>query len=466
MASTPDGKGYWLAASNGGVFSFGDAGFYGSMGGQPLNQPVVGMAVTPDGGGYWLIAADGGLFAFGDARFHGSMGGQRLDAPIVGMASTRDGQGYWEVAADGGIFAFGDARFHGSMGGHSLNKPVVAIDATPDGGGYWLVASDGGIFTFGDATYSGSVGGQPLDQPVVGMATTSDGGGYWLVANDGGIFSYGNAAFFGSMGGIGLDRSVLALARSPSDHGYAMATSDGAVFTFGDSRFYGSVIGPGPLRVGEYGDSLAMQAVPFFNFALSSADTLDQQYGGTSICSWFDQMHQDATAFRPEAVVLQFDGDAFAPCMDGVMPGTPAYFQRYAADSETAINIFAAVGAHVYIAGTPISQNSTAGWDTLDHVYAAVAGSSPDATYVDAGASVENDGQFTFTLPCLSFEPCTGPVVNGVPSNLVRDPSGTHFCPTGNFTIVGESGYCDVWSSGAFRYGLAMASGVARDFGQ
>jgi hypothetical protein len=243
-----------------------------------------------------------------------------------------------------------------------------------------------------------------------------------------------------------------------------MATADGAVFTFGDSRFYGSAIGPGPLRVGEYGDSLAMQAAPFFAFALSSADTLDQQYGGTSMCSWFDQMRQDATTFRPEAVVLQFSGDAFAPCMAGVTPGTFAYFEQYAADSETAINIFAAVGAHVYIAGAPISFHSTAGWDTLNHVYAAVAGSSPDATYVDAGASVENGGQFTFTLPCLSFEPCTGPVVNGVASNLVRDPSGSHFCPTGNFTIVGESGSCDVWSSGAFRYGLAMASGVARDF--
>jgi hypothetical protein len=44
MAATPDGKGYWLVAADGGVFSFGDAQFYGSMGGQPLNKPVVGMA--------------------------------------------------------------------------------------------------------------------------------------------------------------------------------------------------------------------------------------------------------------------------------------------------------------------------------------------------------------------------------------------------------------------------------------
>ena len=63
----------WSAA-DGGVFSFCEP-FYGSMGGTRLNRPIVGMAATPDGGGYWLVAADGGIFTFGDARFYGSMGG-------------------------------------------------------------------------------------------------------------------------------------------------------------------------------------------------------------------------------------------------------------------------------------------------------------------------------------------------------------------------------------------------------
>ena len=29
-----------------------------------LNQPIVGMAATPTGSGYWLVASDGGIFAF------------------------------------------------------------------------------------------------------------------------------------------------------------------------------------------------------------------------------------------------------------------------------------------------------------------------------------------------------------------------------------------------------------------
>jgi hypothetical protein len=73
------------------------------------------------------VASDGGLFSFGDATFHGSMGGKALNAPMVGIADTRSDNGYWEVATDGGIFAFGDATFQGSMGGTPLNRPMVGI---------------------------------------------------------------------------------------------------------------------------------------------------------------------------------------------------------------------------------------------------------------------------------------------------------------------------------------------------
>ena len=64
----PASPGYWLVASDGGVFSYG-ATFYGSHGGSPLNAPIVGMASTPDGKGYWLVASDGGVFSYGDAVF-------------------------------------------------------------------------------------------------------------------------------------------------------------------------------------------------------------------------------------------------------------------------------------------------------------------------------------------------------------------------------------------------------------
>ncbi|MFC0082372.1 hypothetical protein ACFFRE_09485, partial [Aciditerrimonas ferrireducens] len=54
---------------------------------------IVGMAATPNGGGYWLVAADGGIFSFGNAPFEGSMGGVALDKPLVGMAASATAQG-------------------------------------------------------------------------------------------------------------------------------------------------------------------------------------------------------------------------------------------------------------------------------------------------------------------------------------------------------------------------------------
>ncbi len=59
-------------ASDGGIFAFGDAGFYGSTGSLRLNEPVVGMAPHDDDTGYWMVAKDGGIFAFGSAPFLGS----------------------------------------------------------------------------------------------------------------------------------------------------------------------------------------------------------------------------------------------------------------------------------------------------------------------------------------------------------------------------------------------------------
>ncbi len=131
----------------------------GTSSAAPLNRPVVGVAATPDGGGYWLVASDGGIFNYGDAGFYGSTGAIHLNEPVVGMAATPDGKGYWLAASDGGIFTYGDAGFYGSTGGIHLDEPVVGMTATPDGKGYWLAASDGGVFNYGATAFYGSMAG-------------------------------------------------------------------------------------------------------------------------------------------------------------------------------------------------------------------------------------------------------------------------------------------------------------------
>ena len=191
MAATPDGKGYWLVGADGGVFAYGDAVFYGSLGAVKLYGPIVGMAATPDGNGYWLVAADGGIFSFGDATFYGSMGATHLVAGVTGMAATKDGKGYWLVAGDGGVFAFGDATFYGSLGQQkSLPASIEGMAMTPDGNGYWMVGNDGSVYTFGDAQSFGSTASTKPMSPVSAIVPTPDGEGYWLLEPDDWSYSF------------------------------------------------------------------------------------------------------------------------------------------------------------------------------------------------------------------------------------------------------------------------------------
>jgi hypothetical protein len=246
--------GYWLVGSDGGIFSFGDAGFYGSTGDLVLQRPVVGMVSTADHRGYWEVASDGGVFAFGDAGFYGSIpglgiapagspgSGRELNGPIVAIVPTTDGRGYFMVGADGGVFAFGDATFAGSC--PSIGTcPGSAVSVLPDatGGGYWLVTSAGDVYAFGDATYFGAPGATP--SPVTSAVRTPYGEGYWILLADGAIYAYGDAPYLGGAEGLGPGDPATAVFAPGNGTGYWIATADGAVSAYGTAPDDGGMAG-------------------------------------------------------------------------------------------------------------------------------------------------------------------------------------------------------------------------------
>ena len=134
VVSTPSGNGYWLVATDGGIFAYGDAGYYGSLGGTTLNKPITGMVPTPTGNGYWLVASDGGIFAFGDAEFFGSHGGSPLNKPIVGMANSGmpiSGETVFTtsgVGAEGARGATGPTGANGPPGLNGRDATYVGAD--------------------------------------------------------------------------------------------------------------------------------------------------------------------------------------------------------------------------------------------------------------------------------------------------------------------------------------------------
>jgi hypothetical protein len=246
--------GYWLVGSDGGIFSFGSAQFYGSTGSLVLQRPVVGIVPTSDNGGYWLDASDGGVFSFGDTQFYGSIPGlglqpagtglpNSLNAPIVGMVPTADDGGYFMVASDGGVFAFGDAEFEGScpgIGGCSGSAVAVMPDAS--GNGYWLVTATGDVYPFGDAPNYGEPG--PQSVPVTSAVRTPNGGGYWILFANGAVATYGDAGNYGNalgtFGGLNPARAILT---TLDGGGYWIASANGSVNQYGDAPNDGGMSG-------------------------------------------------------------------------------------------------------------------------------------------------------------------------------------------------------------------------------
>jgi hypothetical protein len=122
------------------------------MGGKPLNQPITGITNTPTGKGYRMIARDGGIFSFGDAPFYGSLPGLNIRVnDVVAAASTPTSRGYWIARANGSVYAFGDAKFLGSYQVTSPWDPVVGIFSNPVAQGYRLVTATGKTVAFGNA---------------------------------------------------------------------------------------------------------------------------------------------------------------------------------------------------------------------------------------------------------------------------------------------------------------------------
>ncbi len=246
--------GYWLVGSDGGIFTFGSANFYGSTGSLSLQRPVVGIVPTKDDAGYWLDASDGGVFSFGDTQFYGSIPGlglnpagsglpNSLSAPIVGMVPSVDDGGYFMVARDGGVFAFGDAHFAGSCPGiGGCLGAAVAVMPDASGNGYWLVTSLGLAYPFGDAANYGGPG--PQSVPVTSAVRTPDGGGYWILFANGVVAPYGDAANYGSTPSLtGGWNPSTAIFTTSDGAGYWIASADGSVYNLGDAPPDGGVNG-------------------------------------------------------------------------------------------------------------------------------------------------------------------------------------------------------------------------------
>ena len=208
-------------------------------------------------------------------------------------------------------------------------------------------------------------------------------------------------------------------------------------------------------RIVLVGDSLAQEVTPFLQYLTPGKAFVPKFWGGTAPCDW---VNTDLEATRSSVVVVTFTGNSLTPCMGdgagGFLVDQPLV-DRYRQDIGTIIDHARQAGARVVLVGQPYRDarfDAQLEVDGINEIYRSYAATYPYVSFVDAGATVETpDGQYTDRLPCSSFD--TDCASDG--TTVVRG-DGVHFCPH-----VGHNP-CDVWASGAFRFGLAIAGAANR----
>jgi len=166
MITGPGGGGYFLVASDGGIFSYGTAPFFGSLGGQAIKHPIVAAAATPTDNGYWFTDTAGLVSNFGSANYYGSAP-PNLFRPIVGMAEAPGNGSFVGSTFPSGSLGYDISVFQcGSLPPAPHQIGIVEVDGASGGPTNSCLASEaawagGGLNLYTFLTYGTSSTAEP-----------------------------------------------------------------------------------------------------------------------------------------------------------------------------------------------------------------------------------------------------------------------------------------------------------------
>lgn len=216
-----------------------------------------------------------------------------------------------------------------------------------------------------------------------------------------------------------------------------------------------------------YGDSLSAEAAVPFQFALAGSEVHAKPVPGTAICDAHQTIARDVRSTPPQVAVLQFVGNNSTSCVaddDGEPLSGEALAEAYLEDAEAVTGLLTENGVQVVWVGGPPAPGLPGEADELiDEGYRALVEEWEERApgqvhYAPAAEAVTgSDGEYVDSLPCLEDEEQAAAESGCEDGEIrVRSDDRIHFCPE----TPGEM-FCESYSSGARRYGEAMADAVA-----
>jgi hypothetical protein len=206
---------YEILTSFGGIYTFGQAKYFGNLIDHGYSGPATGLSAMPDGGGYAILTSYGALYTFGDARYYGNLLDHHYPGRAIALSYTPTGNGYVILTDAGTLYTFGDAQYYGNLVDHRYPGRAVSVSYTPTGRGYAILTDFGAIYTFGDAQYFGNLLDHGYPGPAVSLAYSGTGRGYNILTSFGGIYSFGDAQYHGNLVDHGYPGPAVSLARTP-----------------------------------------------------------------------------------------------------------------------------------------------------------------------------------------------------------------------------------------------------------
>jgi hypothetical protein len=209
------GRGYSILTGFGGIYSFGNARYWGNLIDRGYPGQAVSLTEMPDGAGYSILTAPGGIYSFGDARYFGNLLDHGFPGPAVSLAETPDGGGYALLNSAGAVYNFGASQYFGNLLDHGYGGTPVALAYTPAGLGYYILTAQGAIYSFGDAPYMGNLIDHGYLGQAIGLAVTKDGLGYSILTTSGALYSFGDAPYLGNLLDHGYPGPAVAVSGTP-----------------------------------------------------------------------------------------------------------------------------------------------------------------------------------------------------------------------------------------------------------